>query len=50
VVSVFDLFSESRQHAAQLREFFDAYKSVGFNDEEAMAMVQIVLRAILGLK
>jgi hypothetical protein len=47
---VFDLFSESRQHATQLREFYDAYKSVGFSDDEAFTMVQTVLRGILGLR
>jgi hypothetical protein len=47
---VFDLFSESRQHAAQLREFFEAYKSVGFSDDEAFALVQVVLKSILGLR
>lgn len=47
---MFDLFSESRQHAAQIREFFDAYKSVGFSDDEAFALVQTVLKAILGLR
>jgi hypothetical protein len=47
---MFDMFSESRQHAAQLREFFDAYKSVGFSNEEAFTLAQIVLKAILGLR
>jgi hypothetical protein len=45
-----DLFAESRMHASQLREFFDAYKAEGFTEEQAFAMVQIVLRAIVGLR
>ena len=45
-----DLFSESRMHAAQMREFFDAYRSEGFTEEQAFELVQIVLRAIVGLR
>jgi hypothetical protein len=44
------MFSETRRHAALLREFYDAYKAEGFSDEEAFALVQSVLKSVLGLR
>jgi hypothetical protein len=47
---MFDMFSETRRHAALLREFYDAYKAEGFSDEEAFALTHSVLKAILGTR
>ncbi|NYI06088.1 hypothetical protein [Allostreptomyces psammosilenae] len=44
---MFDTFSEARQHAAKMREFYDAYVSQGFSDEQAMSMVLILLAGVV---
>ena len=44
------MFAASRQHAAKMRDFYDAYISVGFTPEEAMEMVKIVLAAAMARK
>jgi hypothetical protein len=40
---MFDMFTACEQHAAHMREFYDAYVSAGFTPEEAFEMVKIVL-------
>lgn len=45
---MYDVFSESRQHAAQVREFFDAYVSVGFSEAEAFELVKILFAGMVG--
>lgn len=43
---MFDVFSEARKHAVQMREFYDAYIAAGFTPTEAFEMVTIILEGV----
>lgn len=43
-----DMFAEARRHAAQMREFYDAYVSQGFTEDQAMRLVAILLGGVVG--
>lgn len=40
---MFDAFYEARQHAMQIREFYDAYIAAGFSTDQAFEMVRILV-------
>lgn len=40
---LFDAFSEARKHATQMREFYDAYVSAGFTEEQAFRLTEIMM-------
>lgn len=40
---MFDAFSEARIHAAQIREFYEAYISAGFTEREAFALTSLLV-------
>lgn len=44
---MYDVFSESRKHAAQVREFYEAYVSVGFTAGEAMELIKILFAGMV---
>lgn len=45
---MFDVFAEARKHAAQMREFFDAYIAEGFTEDQAMELVKILMGGVVG--
>ena len=44
---MYDVWAESRKHATQVREFYDAYLSVGFSEEQAMELVKILFAGMV---
>lgn len=44
---MYDVWAESRKHAAQVREFFEAYVSVGFTEAQAMELVKILFAGMV---
>ncbi|MFF4952268.1 hypothetical protein [Streptomyces chattanoogensis] len=43
---MFDVFAVARQHAAQIREYYEAYIAVGFTEDQAWELTVILMKAL----